>query len=86
MGDQNKRVRVYGLTTCPSCKRVKKYLEEQGVQFEYIEVDALDSGEQWLKTKELKQYNPQGTYPTVIVEDVILGLDEAGLKKALNLS
>lgn len=40
-----------------------------------IEVDTLDSGEQWLRTKELARHNPQITYPTVVIEDVIRGYD-----------
>jgi hypothetical protein len=50
------------------------------------EVDLLDSGEQWLTSKELKKYNPDATYPTLIVEEVIKGLDEDAIKKALELS
>lgn len=50
-----------------------------------IEVDMLDSGEQWLMTKELKKHNPQATYPTVVVEEVIKGYDVEALKSKLLL-
>ena len=48
-----------------------------------IEVDTLDSGEQWFMTKELQKYNPQATYPTLVICDVIKGYDPDLLKKKL---
>ena len=83
--DQRKKVRLYSLSTCPTCKRVKKFLDEHGIQYELTEVDLLDSGEQWLVSKDMKKYNPAATYPTLIVEEIILGLDEEGIKNALEL-
>jgi glutaredoxin-like protein NrdH len=65
---------------------VQKFLENHGIQYEITEVDLLDSGEQWLMTKEVKKYNPQATYPTLVIEEVILGLDEVTIKKALGIS
>jgi len=85
MAEQNKKVRLYGLSRCPNCKRVKKFLEEHGVQFELIEVDLLDSGEQWLMSKEVKKYNPAATYPTIVIEEVVTSFDEDAIKKALGL-
>ncbi len=44
--EQKKRVRLYALSTCPECKRFKQFLDKQNIQYELIEVDLLDSGEQ----------------------------------------
>lgn len=85
MPEQHKKVRLYSLSTCPTCKTVKRFLETHGIQFEVTEVDMLDSGEQWLMTKEVKKYNPQVTYPTLVIEEVILGLDEETMRKALGI-
>jgi glutaredoxin-like protein NrdH len=84
MGEQKKKVRLYSLSTCPTCKRVKKFLDENSIQYEMTEVDLLDSGEQWLMSKEVRKYNPAVTYPTLVIEEVILGLDEEAIKKALD--
>jgi glutaredoxin-like protein NrdH len=83
--DQKKQVRLYTLSTCPECKRLKKFLNERNVKYELIEVDLLDSGEQWVASKEIKRYNPAATYPTLVIEEVILGLDEEALREALNI-
>ena len=85
MEEQKKKVRLYSLSTCPTCKRVQAYLKEHDIQYELIEVDLLDSGEQWLTTKEVKKYNPAATYPTLVIEEVILGLDEEAIRNSLNL-
>lgn len=85
MEARGKRVRVYSLSTCPACNKVKKFLDEHKIAYESIVVDTLDSGEQWLTSKELKKYNPSGSYPTVVIEEVVKGFDESGLKQALGL-
>lgn len=82
---EQKRVRVYSLSTCPACKKVKNFLDTNKITYENIEVDLLDSGEQWLTSKELKKYNPAVTYPTVVVEEVINGYDEDALKMAIEI-
>ena len=79
-----KRVRLFSLSTCPVCKQVKSFLDANGISYENMEVDLLDSGEQWLTSKELKKYNPEATYPTVVIEDVIKGYDEEAIRKALD--
>jgi glutaredoxin-like protein NrdH len=77
------RVTLFSLSSCPVCKQVKKFLEDNHVSFTLIEVDMLDSGEQWLMTKKLKEYNPQATYPTVVMEEVIRGFDVEALSTKL---
>ncbi len=36
----NKKVKLYGLPTCPICRRIKKYLEDEGIDYEYLDVSA----------------------------------------------
>jgi glutaredoxin-like protein NrdH len=78
-----KRVTLYTLSTCAVCKKVRKFLDESAIPYTAIEVDSLDSGEQWLMTKELKKHNPLATYPTVVIEEVIKGYDIDTLRARL---
>jgi len=78
-----KQVTLFSLSSCPVCRQVKKFLEDNHIPFTLIEVDTLDSGEQWLMTKELKKHNPQATYPTVVIEEVIRGFDAEALSTKL---
>ncbi len=75
---------LYALSTCPICKKTAKLLEELGVEFVRIDVDLLDSGEQWLTSKEVKKYNPDNTYPTLVVSETIVGLDEKRIRRVLS--
>jgi glutaredoxin-like protein NrdH len=77
------RVTLFSLSTCAVCKKVKKFLDDHAIPHNMIEVDTLDSGEQWLMTKELAKHNPQGTYPTLIIADVIKGYDIEALESKL---
>lgn len=79
-----KKVTLYALSTCPACRKTAGLLEGMDMEFEKIEVDLLDSGEQWIAGKEVKKYNPDATYPTLIISDVIVGYDEERIRKALS--
>jgi glutaredoxin len=85
MVEEAKMIKLYSLSTCPTCKKVKQFLDGHDIRYELTEVDLLDSGEQWLISKELKQYNPAATYPTLVISTVIPGFDEEAIRKALGL-
>ena len=78
-----KKVTLYTLSTCPVCKKVKQFLDESGISYALIVVDTLDGSEQWAATKELARHNPQASYPTVVIEDVVVGYDLDALKAKL---
>lgn len=80
--DMNK-VTLYSLSTCPVCKKAKKFLDDNSIPYTLIEVDTLESGEQGVITKELAKRNPQKTYPTTVIEEIIVGYDEEALKRKL---
>lgn len=85
MTEQKKKVRLYSLSTCPTCKKVKRFLDSRDIKYEFIEVDLLDSGEQWVTSKEVKRYNPAVTYPTLVIEEVITEFDENAIKESLDI-
>jgi glutaredoxin-like protein NrdH len=78
-----KKVTLYTLSTCPVCKKIKQFLDENGISYALIVVDTLDGSEQWAATKELARHNPQASYPTVVIEDVVVGYDLDALKAKL---
>jgi glutaredoxin len=87
MGEQvmHRKIRVYSLSTCPACKRLKEFLRSHNIEYETIDVDTLDSGEQWVALKELRKINPQETFPTIVVEKAVVGYEEEALKKLLEI-
>lgn len=78
-----KKVTLYTLSTCPVCRKIKSFLDDNGIVYALVEVDSLDGSEQWAATKELAKHNPQASYPTVVVEDVIVGYDIDALRAKL---
>jgi len=78
-----KKVTLYTLSTCPVCKKMKTFLDDNGIAYTLIEVDTLEGSEQWAATKELAKHNPQASYPTTVVEDVIAGYDIDALRATL---
>ncbi|NJD55125.1 MAG: glutaredoxin family protein [Nitrospirae bacterium] len=78
-----KKVTLYTLSTCPVCKKVRKFLDDKGIAYTVIEVDSLGDSEQWVATKELSRHNPRASYPTVVIEDVVVGYDIDALTEKL---
>jgi glutaredoxin len=78
--------KVYALSTCPYCKRTKRFLEQHKIAYECIDVDLLDDDKQDKVLEEVEKLTGRRSFPVVIIgKDVIVGHDEDKLKKALKL-
>lgn len=78
-------VKVYALSTCPWCKKVKRYLEEKNVQFEIFDVDLLPEDEQAQALKEVEKLTGKRGFPVTVINDtVISGFKEDQIAEALN--
>jgi len=76
---------LYTLTTCHSCEKTKKLLDDLGVEYEYKYIDLL-YGDEWEKAiQEVKTWNPRFTFPTLVIdnEKCIVGYRENEIKEAL---
>jgi glutaredoxin-like protein NrdH len=79
-------VKMYTLSTCHHCKAAKKFLTGCGVAFEFTDVDLLTGAEREAILAEVRRHNPECSFPTILIGDqVIVGNDEAKIKKALGL-
>jgi glutaredoxin-like protein NrdH len=84
MPDQS--VRMYSLSTCSHCKAAKKLLGECGIQFEFTDVDLLTGEERQAILEEVRTFNPNCSFPTIIIgTKVIVGNKEDEIKAALGL-
>ena len=80
------KVKMYTLSTCHHCKAAKKFLTGCGVEFEFTDVDLLTGAEREAIIAEVRRLNPECSFPTIIIGgQVIVGNDEAKIKKALGL-
>jgi len=74
-------VKVYTTPTCPFCDMVKKYLRENDVEFE--DVNVAEDAE---AAKEMTEKSGRMTVPLIDIDgEIIVGFDREKLDKALGL-
>ncbi len=81
------KVTLFALSTCVWCKLTKQFLNDNGVEYQFVDVDLLDDND---KTKVHETIMSKGgslSYPTTIVDDktVITGFRKDKLQEALEL-
>ena len=76
------RVVLYGADWCPDCRRAKSYLQNNGVNYQFIDVDKYD----WA-TNEVESINKgKRIIPTIIINDKpYTNPDNSVLKEVLKL-
>ena len=75
------KVKIYSTPTCPWCHKTKEFLSENKVEFEDIDVAADQKAAQ-----DMFKKSGQMGVPVVEIEgEIIVGFDEAALRKALKL-
>jgi len=84
-GEDKGKIVLFALSTCQWCRKTRLLLEELEVDFSYIYVDLLEGEERSEIIEEVKKYNPQLSFPTLVLDDgeVIVGFNEEGIKEAL---
>ena len=77
---------VYALSTCPYCKRTKRFLDTHKIAYDFVDVDLLDDHEQDEVMDKVEKMTGKRSFPVVIIgKEIIVGHDEDKLKKALDL-
>jgi glutaredoxin len=84
-GRKKGKVVLYALSTCVWCKKTRNLLDEIGVEYHYVYVDLLDREENEKVRTEVRKWNPQGSFPTIVIDDqnCITGFDESKIRKEL---
>jgi glutaredoxin len=81
------KVLLYALSSCAWCKLTKKFLKDNDIQFEYIDVDLCQIEEVRRIKKDMISRGGIITYPTIIVDDKIMisRFQKDKLRKVLKL-
>ncbi len=81
------KVTLYALSTCVWCKLTKQFLSDNGVAYEYVDVDLLDDNDRSKVHETIMNKGGSLSYPTTIVDDktVITGFRKDQLKEALGV-
>ncbi|MHB8828014.1 MAG: glutaredoxin family protein [Syntrophales bacterium] len=79
-------IRMFTLSTCGHCRAAKRFMEDNGIVFEFIDVDLLTGEERKNTIAELTSYNPARSFPTILIGDrAIIGFSESKLREALGI-
>ena len=83
------QVKLFAISTCGWCKKTKRFLEEQGVEFDCDDVDLLDEEEKSAAREQVARFNPRRSFPTLVVDEdenkVVVGFNEQKLREVLGL-
>ncbi len=81
------KVTLYALSTCVWCKLTKQFLSENGVTYEFVDVDLLDDKDKSKVHETITSKGGSLSYPTTIIDDktVITGFRKDQLKEALGV-
>ncbi|MBU4565272.1 MAG: glutaredoxin family protein [Desulfarculus sp.] len=79
-------VKLFALSTCSHCRNTRKFLDENNVAYDAVEVDLCPLDEREEVINEVRKYNPATSFPTLVIGDkVIVGYRENEIKEALGL-
>ncbi len=87
-GQNNKhKVLIYSISTCGWCNRAKKFLKENNVEFEYIDIDKCNFEDKQKIIKDIQSRGGSLAYPTLIIDNktLLTGAPQDKLKEILEL-
>jgi glutaredoxin-like protein NrdH len=81
------KVTVYALSTCVWCKMTKQFLNDNNIEYEYIDVDLCEDEDKKKIHQLILSKGGALTYPTTIIDDkvVVTGFRKDQLKEALGI-
>jgi glutaredoxin len=86
---QNKKhsVLVYAISTCAWCKLTKRFLKDNDIEYEYVDVDLCNEEDREKIRKDILRRKGELSYPTTIIDDkvLVLGFRKDKLKEALEI-
>ncbi|MGD0330828.1 MAG: glutaredoxin family protein [Nitrososphaeria archaeon] len=81
------KVLMYTLSTCAWCKRTKKFLSDNDIGYEYIDMDLCKEEDREKIRKDIRDRGGAVAFPTMIVDNKILitGFVADKIKEALEI-
>lgn len=79
-------IELFTLSTCPYCHETKEFLNKNGIEYKYVDVDKESIPDAEKTESEVLKYNPNDTYPTIVInngEEVIVGFEKEKLEKLI---
>lgn len=68
------KVSMYTLSTCPWCRKTKKFFNEHNIAFEYVDYDLAGEEEQERIIEEMDKHGAGISFPYVMIgEEIVVG-------------
>jgi glutaredoxin-like protein NrdH len=81
------RILIYTLSTCSHCKATKRFLNDNGIEYDYVDIDLLQGERREEILDEVREINPSLSFPTILIgKRTIVGFREDEIKEALKIS
>jgi glutaredoxin len=87
-GENDKHmVLMYAISTCGWCKRAKRFLEDNKIRYEYVDIDLCNSQDRKRIRGDIVKRGGDLIYPTIIVDNTILitGYKEDKIREVLEI-
>jgi glutaredoxin-like protein NrdH len=84
-GQDKGKLVLFALSTCGWCKKTRALIEDLNADYDYVYVDLLKGEERDEAVEMVKKWNPQVSFPTLVVNDekCIIGFKEDEIKEAI---
>lgn len=82
---KDRKVFLFALSTCIWCRKTKALLNQLGIKYDFVDVDLLEGEEKEKIRAKMRKYNPQMSFPTIVIDDeiCIAGFDEKRIREEL---
>ena len=87
-GKNNKhKVFMYAISTCGWCKRAKQFLNDNDVEYEYVDVDVCSWEDRSTIHQDIQSRGGRLAYPTIIIDNkkLLTGASPDKLKEVLEI-
>jgi len=68
----SEQIYVYGLSTCPWCRRAKQFFIDHDVPFDFVDIDLLPDDEADRVAAEARELSGARSFPVVRIGDQVI--------------
>ena len=68
-GENKGKIVLFALSTCGWCKKTRMLLEDVGAEYDYVYLDLLQGDEKQEVIQQVEKWNPQLSFPTMVIND-----------------
>ena len=81
------KVLLYAISTCGWCKQAKKFLKDNNVEYEYVDIDLCSWEDREKIREDILGRGGRLSYPTIIIDDrnLITRFQKEKIRKALEI-